>query len=439
MNRHAWSPDGKVVAYAKSGSLAFLEVGSGEEREVSFADVDERVSGYAAATIAWSPDSRAVVCKVVDPDTPRREARAGARAGAPAFGDRELFVIPRTGKPTWFYAGGPVRHVEWVPGAPSATAAEKTPVAVGDWSESADGLRGRLLVDQGPTLGDGKTRETLVYVELQNVAESGERNVYFDPDGLKCELLDAAGKAAPRPAEGGGGSGGRPGKAWVRLPHDSTLRLRASPYGYGSPDAAGLLFPIGTDTWLIKAGDAADYFLAGTFASRPKDGAGINVWAGELKLPKAKVVRPAAPSPVSPAGKRDASNPVFDGGKGFKPGTAVTLRQAQNSNGAGAVIVLCVPAVILAAPPRKPAVAELLEDDAVGLLAKLKSWAGNGMAETREVFSGTQAVKILPMQVYDREVPGWKDRMVQKPKEGEYRYLRFAWKADRGSCSKGTT
>jgi hypothetical protein len=217
---------------------------------------------------------------------------------------------------------------------PSATAAEKTPVAVGDWSEPADGLRGRLLVYQGRTLGDGKTRETLVYVELQNVAESGERNVYFDPDGLKCDLLDVAGKAAPRPAEGGGGSGGRPGKTWVRLPHDSTLRLRASPYGYGSPAAVGLLLPIGTDTWLIKAGDTADYFLAGTFASRSKDGAGINVWAGELILPKANVVRPAAPSPVPPVGKRDDSNPVFGGWKGFKPGTAVTVRQAQTSNGA---------------------------------------------------------------------------------------------------------
>lgn len=216
---------------------------------------------------------------------------------------------------------------------PTAPAAEKTPVVAGDWSEPVGGLRGRLLVYQGRALGDGKTRETLVYVELQNVAESGERNVYFDPDGLKCELLDDAGKAAARPAEGGGGSGGRPGKTWVRLPHDSTLRLRTSPYGYGSPDDVGLLLPSGTDTWVIKAADTADYFLAGTFTSRPKDGAGINVWAGELKLPKAKVVRPA-PNPVPPVGRADDPNPVFDGWKGFKPGTAVTLRQAQNSNGA---------------------------------------------------------------------------------------------------------
>jgi hypothetical protein len=179
----------------------------------------------------------------------------------------------------------------------TATAAEKTPVAVGAWSEPTDGLRGRLLVYQGRALGDGKTRETLVYLELRNVAESGDRNVYFDPDGLKCELLDAKGKAVPQTPLGG--SGGRPGKTWVRLPHDSTLRLRANPFGFGQPDSVGLLIPLGTDTWLIKAGDASDYYLAGTFTSLPKDGVGINVWTGEIKLPKAKV-KPGEAADASP-------------------------------------------------------------------------------------------------------------------------------------------
>src|SRR3954447_5932331 len=220
----------------------------------------------------------------------------------------------------------------------AAAADEKTPVVVGDWSAPVDGLRGRLLVYQGPLREGGtaqtprKTRETIVYVELQNVTESGERNVFFDPDGLKCELLDDAGKAAPRPREGVFGGGGRPGKTWVRLPHDSTLRLRVSPYGYGGPDHV-LVIPTGLDLWRIPASDTADYFLAGTFTSQAKDGAGINVWAGELKLPKAKVVRPAAPKPVGPGGRVDDPNPVFEGWKGFKAGTSVTLRQAQNSNG----------------------------------------------------------------------------------------------------------
>jgi len=97
---------------------------------------------------------------------------------------------------------------------------------------------------------------------------------------------------------------------------------------------------------------------------------------------------------------------------------------------AAVVFALCVQATIFAAPPRKSAVAELLEDDAAGLLAKLKSRSGDAVVETKEVYSGSQAVKVLPMQIYDRDVPEWKYRIVEKPKEGEYRYLRFAWKAD---------
>jgi hypothetical protein len=152
-------------------------------------------------------------------------------------------------------------------------------VAVGAWSEPVEGLRGRLLVYQGRVLGDGKTRETLVYVELGNVAASGERNVYFDPDGLKCELLDAAGKAVSRTPTGG--SGGRPGKTWIKLPHDSSQRLRVNPYGFGRPDADGLLLPLGTDAWLIKAGDRAEYVLTGTFTVRPPEGHGkSDVWTG---------------------------------------------------------------------------------------------------------------------------------------------------------------
>jgi hypothetical protein len=81
-------------------------------------------------------------------------------------------------------------------------------------------------------------------------------------------------------------------------------------------------------------------------------------------------------------------------------------------------------------PPGNPAVAELLEDDAAGLLARLKSRAGDGRAEAADVFSGARAVKVLPMQVYDREIPRWKYRIVEKPGPGEYRYLRFAWKVD---------
>jgi hypothetical protein len=214
---------------------------------------------------------------------------------------------------------------------PAAAAAEKHTVAVGDWSEPVDGLRGRLVVAQGRTLGDGNARESLVYVEFQNVAEAGERTLAFDPDRLKCELLDANGNPVPKTAPFGR-SGGRPGKTLVTLPFDSTLRLRANPYGFGRAD--DLLVPLNADAWLIKAGDTADYFLTGTFTVPPVDrtGPGKPPWAGELKLPKARLARPAAaPKPVD---VKDDPNPVFEGWNGFKPGTSVTIRQAQNSNGA---------------------------------------------------------------------------------------------------------
>jgi hypothetical protein len=94
------------------------------------------------------------------------------------------------------------------------------------------------------------------------------------------------------------------------------------------------------------------------------------------------------------------------------------------------LLVVLGSALAGAEPVRKPAVAELFEDDAEGLLAKLKNHEGEGRPEKDEVFSGSQSVKIMPMQRYDREILGWKYRIVEKPKMGEYRYLRYAWKTD---------
>src|SRR5207237_9840364 len=54
----------------------------------------------------------------------------------------------------------------------SLAADEKTVLATGDWSEPVNGLRGRLILAQGRTLGHGKPRESLVYVELENVANT---------------------------------------------------------------------------------------------------------------------------------------------------------------------------------------------------------------------------------------------------------------------------
>ena len=183
----------------------------------------------------------------------------------------------------YFLKHAPAPAKDPVP-APAAAADEKTIVATGTWSEPVNGLRGRLVLARGRTLGDGKTRESLVYVELENVANthSGKETVAFDPDALKCELTDSAGKAvAPAPVPG---SGGRPGKSSVTIPFDSSIRLRANPYAFGR--AEGLLIPLNNTAWHIK--DEAEYSLSGTLTVAPPDDK-ADGWKGELKLPGAKI------------------------------------------------------------------------------------------------------------------------------------------------------
>ena len=173
----------------------------------------------------------------------------------------------------------------------SLAADEKTIVATGDWSEPVNGLRGRLILAQGRVLGDGKTRESLIYTELENVAltSAGKVDIEFDPNALKCELSDAAGKPVPKTP--GGGSGGRPGKTWVTIPFDSSIRLRVNPFAFGR--AEGLLIPLNHAAWHIK--DTADYYLSGTLTVAPPESKS-EAWKGVIKLPKAKIsLKPPTP------------------------------------------------------------------------------------------------------------------------------------------------
>lgn len=75
----------------------------------------------------------------------------------------------------------------------------------------------------------------------------------------------------------------------------------------------------------------------------------------------------------------------------------------------------------------------LLEDNAAELLPQLTNpWGdpGEGHIEKDHVFSGDSAVKITILQRYCNLIPGWAYRITERPKAGEYRYLRFAWKSD---------
>ncbi len=97
-----------------------------------------------------------------------------------------------------------------------------------------------------------------------------------------------------------------------------------------------------------------------------------------------------------------------------------------------AILVLLLPALAAAADP--PAVVELFEDDTAGLIPKLTMGGIGGgentkvEAETADVFAGKAALRVAAPQRFNPDVQGWDFPIAEKPKAGEYRYLRFAWK-----------
>jgi hypothetical protein len=97
-----------------------------------------------------------------------------------------------------------------------------------------------------------------------------------------------------------------------------------------------------------------------------------------------------------------------------------------------ALAALLVPALAAAADP--PAVVALFEDDTKAMLAQLThggitgSEANAASAETDDVFSGAAALRVAVTQRFCPDITGWDFPVAEKPKAGEFRYLRFAWK-----------
>ena len=82
---------------------------------------------------------------------------------------------------------------------------------------------------------------------------------------------------------------------------------------------------------------------------------------------------------------------------------------------------------------KRPAQA-VLDDDAHLLIPHLTNdfdgsqQSANAASEDIDVFAGASALKVTPLQRHSARIQSWAFRIVEKPREGEYRYLRFAWK-----------
>src|SRR5262245_18115858 len=137
-------------------------------------------------------------------------------------------------------------------------------------------------------------------------------------------------------------------------------------------------------------------------------------WSGD------RIVPPGRPLPGQPGG------PAPGVGSGFGPGPGKPLAIS--------------PAYGPVAPPHasKAAVIELLEDDAARLARSLNPGEdltnlGRAGAWGDDCFSGVCSLKVAGYQRYRQSLPGWNYTIVEKPRPGEYRYLRFEWKKPEGS------
>jgi len=94
-------------------------------------------------------------------------------------------------------------------------------------------------------------------------------------------------------------------------------------------------------------------------------------------------------------------------------------------------LLVLLPAAAGADPP---AVIELFEDDTAGLMPQLTKGGIGGSedvrieAEAADPFAGTKALRVAAAQRFNPDIQAWDFPIVEKPKAGEYRYLRFAWK-----------
>ena len=74
----------------------------------------------------------------------------------------------------------------------------------------------------------------------------------------------------------------------------------------------------------------------------------------------------------------------------------------------------------------------VLFDDESDFIAKLTEGGGVATIETSGAFAGKAFLAVTPLQRHSARIAGWNHRIVERPKPGEFRYLRLAWKTQSG-------
>ena len=82
---------------------------------------------------------------------------------------------------------------------------------------------------------------------------------------------------------------------------------------------------------------------------------------------------------------------------------------------------------------RQPQQRVVLLDDNASLAAKLTEGDGTAEFTTTDKYSGESCLLVTPLQRSSARIDGWAFKIRETPGDGEYRYIRFAWKAQRGT------
>lgn len=78
---------------------------------------------------------------------------------------------------------------------------------------------------------------------------------------------------------------------------------------------------------------------------------------------------------------------------------------------------------------RQPGSRRVLFDDDPEFVQLLVDGQGRATLELGDRHRGTAALRVTPPQRYSSRIPNWTFEIREKPKLGQFRYLRFAWKA----------
>ena len=81
---------------------------------------------------------------------------------------------------------------------------------------------------------------------------------------------------------------------------------------------------------------------------------------------------------------------------------------------------------------RRPSNRLMLIDENVEFVDFLNEGTGRAEFITSDHFTGLSSLRITPFQRYSPRIPNWNFPIRENPKEGEFRYLRFAWKSPTG-------